>query len=116
MPFSWYRSQIPDWFEDTFDRKNQNQVEDRIRTQARILRNLNYSLEDAICRVRLYLQWEFELPRGSAIPCWEQVEELVTQVYEMTIKYTERGFPDPDTVRDHIRKVYLSKILDAGAC
>ena len=116
MAFPWYQSNLPDWFKQELDKKGVAQVADRIRAQARILRNLNYPLEVAIPRVRLYLKWEWELPKGWEIPCWDEVDDLVKETYAMGVKHTERGFPDPAKVREDIRKVYSAKILDAGAC
>ena len=114
MPFPWYHSELPDWFKAEFGRKGDEQVADRVRAQARILRNLNYPVEEAIQRVRVYLSWEWELPRKQQVPCWDQVDELVREAYKMGVKHIERGFPEPEKVRKEIRRAYTERNLEPG--
>jgi hypothetical protein len=116
MAFPWYSAHLPEFVKATFKAKGEAQVAERIREQARILRNMNYSQEETAARVRVFLKWEWELPRGGAIPCWDRVEQLVADTYKMAMKEREQGFPEPTKVRDEIRKVYLKKGLDPGAC
>lgn len=116
MPFPWYHYSPPEFFEAEVPAKAEAQVADRIREQARILRNLGHDQAVAIQRVRIDLKWEWELPRGRAVPCWDRVEELVEETYGMSVRETECAFPDPEKVHEDIRKVYERRALDPGAC
>ncbi len=116
MPFSWYHYSPPEAFSAEEDAKGEAQVADRVREQARILRNLGYDADETIQRVRVDLKWEWELPRGRGIPCWDRVEELVEETYAMGVRDTECAFPDPARTHEDIREVYNRGALDAGSC
>lgn len=116
MPFDWYHYSPPDFFTEEIPAKGEAQVADRIREQARILRNLGYDQKAAVARVRVDLNWEWEIPRGKAVPCWDRIEALVEETYAMGVRESECAFPDPEKVHNDIREVYEKKALDAGAC
>ena len=116
MPFSWYHYTPPEAHQAEEDSKGEAQVADRIREQARILCNLGYDIDTVTQRVRVDLKWEWELPRGRAIPCWDQVDEIVAQTFSKGVRDTECAFRDPAKVHEEIRAVYERGALDPGAC
>jgi len=116
MPFDWYHYSPPEWFTAEYDAKGEAQVADRIREQARILRNLGYPREATVQRVRVDLKWEWEIPRGRPVPCWDDVETIVGETYDMAVRDTECAFPDPEKTHEEIREVYNRRALDPGAC
>jgi len=116
MPFDWYHYSPPDFFAAEEDAKGEAQVADRIREQTRILCNLGYDRQAVIERVRVDLKWEWELPRGRGIPCWDQVDDIVDEMFAMAVRDTECAFPDPAKVHEEIREVYERGALDPGAC
>ena len=60
MSFPWWEPTIPEDYRATFPSKLEAMLVAGARRRAQILQSLGYSYEDALARVRTYLEWDYE--------------------------------------------------------